>query len=51
LKQKLENKDQIETKEMTSSIILTLDIITLTSLCHYHVAGRQLDTWQNFYSF
>ena len=33
---------------MTSGIILTLDIITVTSLCHCPMARRQLDTWQNF---
>jgi len=34
LKQKLEYRDQVETKEMTPSIILTRVIVTATSLCH-----------------
>jgi len=51
LRQKLEYRDQIETKEMTPGIILTRVIVTATSHCHYHVARRQLDTWQNFYFF
>jgi len=34
---------------MTLSIILTHEIIIATSLHHYHVTQRQLDTWQIFY--
>ena len=49
LRQKLEYNDQIETEEMILVIILTPSIITTTSLCHCHVARRQLDTWQFFY--
>jgi len=45
---KLKQKDQIETKEMTPGIILTRVTITTTSLCHYHVARWQLDTWHFF---
>jgi len=45
LRQKLEYSDQIENEKMTLGIILTHGIITTTSLCHYHVAWRQLDTW------
>jgi len=37
---------QIENEEMTPDIILTCDIITVTSLCHRHVTRRQLGTWQ-----
>ena len=40
MRQKLEYKDQIETEEMTPGIILTCGIITITSLCHCHVAQR-----------
>jgi len=36
---------------MTPGIILTCDIIIVKSLCHYHVARRQLDTWQIIYFF
>jgi len=49
LRQKLEYRDQIENEEMTPGIILTPVIVTTTSLCHYHVARWQLDTWQMFY--
>jgi len=44
LRQKLEYNDQIETEEMTLGIILIPGIITVTSLRHYHVTRRQLDT-------
>jgi len=37
--------DQIETKKMTPGIILTRITVTVTSLCHCHVARWQLDTW------
>jgi len=49
LRQKLEYRDQIETKEMTPGKILTRVIVSATSVCHCHVARRQLDAWQNFY--
>jgi len=38
LRQKLKYRDQIENEKMTPDIILTRDIITVTSLCHCHVA-------------
>ena len=49
LRQKLEYRNQIENEEMTRDIILTHGIITATSLCHCHVARRQLDMWQICY--
>jgi len=49
LRRKLEYMNQIETEKMTSGIILTFGIIIATSLCHCHVARRQLDTWQIFF--
>jgi len=30
---------------------VTRVIVTVTSLCHYHVARWKLDTWQIFYLF
>jgi len=36
---------------MTPGIILTRVIVTVTSLCHYHMARWQLDTWQFFNVF
>jgi len=51
LRQKLKNIDQIENEEMTHGIIVTRDIVTVTSHCHCHVVGHQFDTWQicNFF--
>jgi len=36
---------------MIPGIILTPDIITALSLCHYHMARRHFDTWQFFLLF
>jgi len=43
LRQKYKYKDQIENEEMTHVITVTCDIVTVTSLSHYHVTRRQLD--------
>jgi len=44
LRQKLEYVDRIENEKMTSVIVLTRDIITVTSYCHCHMTRRQLHT-------
>jgi len=36
---------------MTPGVLVTRDMPTVTSHCHYHVAQCQLDTWQIFIFF
>ena len=51
LRQKLEYRDQIKTKEMTPGKILTPIVVTATSLCHCNVHNDILARGNFFYFF